>query len=165
MKQLVTTTVTMLVLLAASLHVKAQEQMLNAGSVRHLEFGDNMKIILIPSQSESNQVSFTPLQESALKVSFSPNRLEVVNSSDDRVQKVLFVMVHEVQSIRLGANSTLMTQGTLAGQKLELQMERGSMARIFTNAKVIASGLDDAEVELSKVSTGGVTLRSKIEVL
>jgi|ADGO01.1.fsa_nt_gi Protein of unknown function (DUF2807). len=63
---------------------------------------------------------------------------------------VVYVLVNNPQSITLGENTVVETQGTLESSSIEVFVDRGSVARIRTTGKVNPKSVGDFDVLVEK---------------
>lgn len=128
----------------------AQEEsnlVVSAGPVKHLSFGNKMKVILIKASPDQTAVSFNKEAFEKLDVHVNNNSLHIdprhVSKND-----VVYVMVHDLQSITLGPNTAISNEGLGLNGNIDLYVSDGASARLKTSGEVKAYPLGESAVDV-----------------
>jgi hypothetical protein len=147
-----------IVFLTSFFSAKAQDNeptlVINAGEIKNLVFGENLKIVLLEHSPASPGVKFSKAVDNKLKVSMHNGMMSVSGQSGFDVSESVYVIVSDIRTLTLGENSRLNTSGVLNSSKIDVFIEQGAIAFLRSTGKVNASSLGDFDVSVERNSVG-----------
>jgi hypothetical protein len=141
-------------LLALMLHVvsaHAQQEkslVISAGSLKHIAFGEKMKVVLVKVSPAQTGVNFTQEVSDKLNVSFTGNLLTVESRKASK-NDIVYVVVNDLQSITLGQSTSITNEGIWMSGNIDLYVSDGAKARLKTIGEIKAHPLGESAVNVS----------------
>lgn len=120
---------------------------ISAGTLKHLSFGDKMKVVLVKAGPDQSGVSMSEEVFQKLEVTFSKSSLHV-QSREASKNEVVYVLVNDVKSITLGQNTSISNEGIWINKNIDLFVSDGATARLKTSAEVKAYPLGESAVNV-----------------
>jgi hypothetical protein len=138
--------------LAHFFSASAQDQnlVIDASSFQNLAIGSDMKVVLIATPVEAKEVKLNSAALQKLSFGVKKNTLELLPQGNLHSTDVVYVKVANLKSVKLGANSTITTEGVLYANNIDVFVEEGSTAKLTTNAKVNGFHVNGEEVKITR---------------
>lgn len=144
------------------LSANAQEEpvLISAGEFTNIVLGNNMKVVLKPIEDAAPGLKLNAQAIENLNVEIFGRTL-YLNSGKGQGQ-VIYVLVDKLQTLSLGADTDLNTEGFLQAGKIDLYLENGAKARLRTTGKINAFPLGDFDINTTSSPIPGP---AKVNVL
>lgn len=124
---------------------------ISAGETKEITLGENMKVVLIVTDSPAQDVNLSKEVLEKLDVRFSENELQI-NARKDLENVTVYVVVNSLKQVTLGYNTSITNQGFLRPGKLEVFVHPGASAVLRTIGKIEAYSLGDFDVTIKRTS-------------
>jgi hypothetical protein len=135
------------------LSANAQEEgliLISAGDFANLVLGDNMKVILKPLEEGNTDLKFNRQAIEKLNLEISGDVL-YINPRKSLHDQVIYVLVDKLQTVSLGFDTDLNTEGFLRMSKIDLYLEKGAKAKLRTTGKINAFPLGDFDIQTTSL--------------
>lgn len=130
-----------------------QEQplVINAGGLKNLVLGNDMNVTLVRSQARQADVKGATAVFGKLNVSVRKTTMHIHSRASLQKGENVVVVVDGLESLTLGQNTQVKTEGLLYATETKVFVETGSVARLRTTGTVSAFSLDDADVKIERL--------------
>jgi hypothetical protein len=145
--------VLLLFVIASGLVSFAQEDnrlVISAGQLKSISLGDNMNVVLISATSSGNELKGMMDVFEKLNVAFHNGSMHVAPGRRFSADEKVYVIVNDLESLTIGQNTKVSTEGFLYSRMLKVYVQDGSLATLRTTGDVKAYSLDNLEFSIRK---------------
>ena len=146
----------------AVLSASAQEETLivNAGNIEHITVGNDLNVVLVPSDKADGSVSLDPVASDKLDLKVSKNRLQISSLRRSGKEKAtVYLHVNKLKSLTVEQNSRVKTIGILDSHKLDVYVDGEAWVHVRTTGEVDAHALNGAELKVDYLTDKSVVKR------
>ena len=122
----------------------------STGNFKHLEFGENLKVVLVQSASPSSQIGMNSEAVENLNIVLSGETLKIESRKPFSDIKTVYVEVNAPDKITLGEMTQITTEGIINSQNLNVYIYDGARAHLKTFGTVKAFPLGEEKVMIKR---------------
>lgn len=123
---------------------------ISAGTIKSIQLGENMKVVLMPNANGVTDVVADDAAQKKIGLSLSGGILYVDASSQWKEGDVLTIYVSGIDALTVGENTIVDSDLIMTAPDIEVYVSAGSIARIKTFGKVQGHSTDGSEVQLKR---------------